>query len=99
MTKSIISVTCYQIGNVVHNPALTIGITVSSIRMPLISVPNTNPETNGNVGMVGANGEAPAASIAPLVYGCINVISPSNAGTVAHFVTQTVAAIIADINS
>lgn len=84
------SVTVYQVGLVSHNPPLTLAVplTYSSV------APVTHPETRW-FDMVGANGESPNADIAPYVYGCINVPNPSQAGTTAWFVAETVASIVA----
>lgn len=84
------SVTVYQKGDIVHNPPLTEAVPLTYAT----ASPVTHPETRW-LDMVGANGERPDASIAPYVYGVINVPTPSQAGTTAWFIAETVASIVA----
>jgi len=95
MSKPIISVTVYQVGNIVHNPPITIGVPINS-KTVVTPVKHPSPDW---LAMVGVDGQAPDPSIAPYVYGCIAVPLASNAGVTSYFVAQTVAQIIADVNS
>lgn len=95
MSKPVISVTCYQLDGITHNPPLTIGVPVNS---KTLITPVTHPSPNWDAG-VGPNGERPNPEVAPYVYACIAFNTPSNAGSSVGFVSQTVAALIADINS
>lgn len=93
MSKSLIQVTVYQIGNIVHNPPIIMGVPIN--RNTIIS-PVVHPAPYWTA-MVGEDGQAPDVSIAPYVYGVIGVSTPSNSNITSYFVSQTVAAMIADI--
>lgn len=93
MSKSVISVTVYQKENTVYKSPITVGVPINS-RTVISPVPHP-----GATSMVGENGEAADPTISEKVYACINVVTPSNAGSKAYFVSQTVADLISDINS
>lgn len=95
MSKPVISVVVYQIGDIVHNPPITVGVPINS-KTVIVPVPHPAPAWDA---MVGLNGEKVATEVAPYVYACINVNTSSNAGTQAYFTSSTVAALISDINS